>query len=203
MNFYAIGIAGGTGSGKTTLANALAREFAVVRDVVVIGQDSYYHDHSELDMTERSFINYDHPDALELELLACQVDELRTGRAIDVPSYNFQTHCRELETTRVEPVSLAIVEGILIFQHAPTRNVLDLKVFVDTPKALRKERRIRRDTEERGRTESAVERQFDASAQPMHEIFVEPSKHHADVIVSGRDPIDTVVREVLSHCLNI
>ena len=181
----------------------MAREFSVVRDVAVIGQDSYYHDHSELDMTERAFINYDHPDALELELLACHVDELRTGRGIDMPLYDFQTHCRGPETERVEPVSLVLVEGILIFQHAPTRNVLDLKVFVDAPTALRKERRIRRDTEERGRTESAVQRQFDTSAQPMHEIFVEPSKHHADVIVSGRDPIDTVVREVLSHCLDI
>ncbi|MEE2887895.1 MAG: uridine kinase [Planctomycetota bacterium] len=203
MNFLSIGIAGGTGSGKTTLAESLARAIGVDQDVVLIAQDSYYHDQSDLEMVDRASINYDHPDALELDLLTHHLEELRIGQGVEMPCYSFRTHCRKPNTQSIAPVSVAIVEGILIFQHAPTRNALDLKVFVDAPVETRMERRIRRDIEDRGRIESAARRQFEKTAQPMHEIFVEPSRHHADLIVSGLSPIESMVNEVLGLYLDM
>jgi len=203
MNFLSIGIAGGTGSGKTTLAESLARAISVDQDVVLIAQDSYYHDQSAIEMVDRASINYDHPDALELDLLTHHLEELRIGQGVEMPCYNFQTHCRKPNTQSVAPVPVAIVEGILIFQHAPTRNALDLKVFVDAPVETRMERRIRRDVEDRGRIESTARRQFEKTAQPMHEIFVEPSRHHADLIVSGLSPIESMVNEVLGLYLDM
>lgn len=197
MNFFAIGIAGGTGSGKTTLAEELSR--VIQRPLVLISQDSYYRDQSGIEMAERLQVNYDHPDALEFDLLAHHLEELRAGRGIEMPCYDFETHCRKPDLQRVEPVAVVIVEGILIFHHPPTRNALDLKVFIDTPEETRLERRIRRDVETRGRVESTVREQFEAIAQPMHERFVEPSRQHADLVVSGRDPEQTLVDEVLRN----
>jgi uridine kinase len=185
-----IGIAGGTGSGKTTIAAKLAA--AIPRErCVVIDHDAYYRDQSPLPPHERDLVNYDHPAALESTLLARHLAELRAGRAIEVPIYDYATHTRRRETRRVEPAPLVIVEGILVFVEAAVREQLDIKLFVDTDADIRLMRRIRRDLEQRGRTFQSVRDQYYATVRPMHLEFVEPSKRWADVIIpeGGRNAI--------------
>jgi uridine kinase len=182
MTPFVIGIAGGSGSGKTTIARTLAERHGPDH-VVLIEQDCYYRDQSSLAFEERLLVNYDHPDALELPLLRHHVDELVAGRAIDKPRYDFERHVRVAESDRVAPRPIIIVEGILVLADGPLRERMSLRVFVDTDPDIRVIRRIRRDLEDRGRTFDQVRRQYYDTVRPMHQAFVEPSKRHADVII--------------------
>jgi uridine kinase len=177
-----IGISGGTGSGKTTVANKIL-ENVEASEVVFIQQDSYYRNLQDLPLDYRQVANFDHPDALDNELLVNHVRKLRAGEAIELPIYNFKTHSRLHETRRVEPKPIVIVEGILIFTDPRLLEQMDIKVFVDTPDDIRFIRRLRRDIAERGRTVESVIEQYIATVRPMHMQFVEPSKRHADVII--------------------
>ncbi len=177
-----VGIAGGTGSGKTTVANKLAAAMPAGR-CVIVDHDSYYRDQSHLAFEERTQVNYDHPASLESALLAEHLSALRAGRAVDVPIYDFTTHCRRRETRRVEPAPVIIVEGILVFVDAALRDQMDIKIFVDTDPDIRLMRRIRRDLEQRGRSFQSVRDQYYATVRPMHIEHVEPTKRWADLIV--------------------
>lgn len=177
-----IGIAGGTGSGKTTVAAKLA-ESLPAGSCATIDHDSYYKDRSHLSAEERRQINYDHPDALDSELLADQLRQLRSGEAVDIPVYDFVNHTRRVETRRVEPAPVIIVEGILVFVEERVRQQLDIKIFVDTDADIRVFRRVRRDLEKRGRSFDSVRRQYYQTVRPMHLQFVEPSKRWADLII--------------------
>jgi uridine kinase len=177
-----IGIAGGTGSGKTTVARAIVRRVGEDR-IEWISHDSYYRDYGSLSPEERHRINFDHPDSLETELLARDLDRLRAGETIEVPVYDFASHSRTRETQIVEPKRVVIVEGILVLGEPELRKRIDIKLFVDTPGDIRFIRRLLRDTETRGRTLDAVVRQYLTTVRPMHEEFVEPSKRYADLII--------------------
>ncbi|MEZ4271105.1 MAG: uridine kinase [Myxococcota bacterium] len=177
-----LGVAGGTGSGKTTIAHKIA-EGLPQDSVVVIDHDSYYRDHPDLSLEERQLLNYDHPDALDNSLLIEHLDELRQGRAIDMPVYDFVSHCRSPRTRRVEPTPVVVVEGILVFVDPEMRKRLDVKIFVDTDADIRVIRRIRRDMQSRGRSFSHVREQYYRTVRPMHLQFVEPSKRWADIII--------------------
>ncbi len=177
-----IGIAGGTGSGKTTVANKLAAAIPDGR-CRLIQHDAYYRDRSHLTPKERESINYDHPEALESELLAAHLQRLRNGEAVEIPIYDYVSHTRRVETNRIEPVPVIIVEGILIFVETTLRDQLDIKLFVDTDADIRLLRRIQRDLEERGRTFQSVHEQYFSSVRPMHRQYVEPSKQWADLII--------------------
>ena len=177
-----VGIAGGTGSGKTTVANKLAAALPAGR-CVTLDHDAYYRDQGHLPMSERVSINYDHPSSLETELLVAHLRDLREGRVVDVPAYDFANHTRRAETRRVGPAPVIIVEGILVFTDAALREQMDVKIFVDTDPDIRLMRRIRRDLEQRGRTFQSVRDQYYATVRPMHIEHVEPSKRWADLIV--------------------
>jgi uridine kinase len=177
-----IGICGGTGSGKTTVANRIL-ESVSASEVVFIQQDSYYRNITDLPLDYRHIANFDHPDALDNDLLVNHVRRLKSGEAVDLPLYDFRTHTRMNETRHVEPKPIVIVEGILIFADPRLLEQMDIKVFVDTPDDVRFIRRLRRDLAERGRTVESVIEQYIATVRPMHMQFVEPSKRHADVII--------------------
>ncbi len=177
-----IGICGGTGSGKTTVANRIL-ESVSASEVVFIQQDSYYRNITDLPLDYRHIANFDHPDALDNDLLVNHVRRLKSGEAVDLPLYDFKTHTRMNETRHVEPKPIVIVEGILIFADPRLLEQMDIKVFVDTPDDIRFIRRLRRDLAERGRTVESVIEQYVATVRPMHMQFVEPSKRHADVII--------------------
>ena len=179
-----VGLAGGSGAGKSSLARELARALGPER-VLVLTCDSYYRDRPELDAAARAAQNFDHPDALETELLAAQLDALRAGRAVDVPSYDFALHRRRAETRRTEPRELVVVDGLLVLCDAALRARFDLRVFVAAPEPLRLERRLARDVAERGRSPESVRAQLAATVQPMHAAFVEPSRAHADLVVAN------------------
>ena len=177
-----IGISGGTGSGKTTVANRIL-ESVSASEVVFIQQDSYYRNLEDLPLDYRQIANFDHPDALDNDLLIDHIRKLRAGEAIELPLYDFRTNSRLNETRRVEPKPIVIVEGILIFADARLLEQMDIKVFVDTPDDIRFIRRLRRDVAERGRTVESVIEQYLVTVRPMHMQFVEPSKRQADVII--------------------
>lgn len=177
-----IGIAGGTGSGKSTVARKIA-DGLPADSVAVIDHDSYYRDRSDLPFEARARLNYDHPDALDNELLVGHLEALRGGSAVDVPIYDFKSHARLAERRRVDPPRILIVEGILVFVEERVRALLDVKIFVDTDADIRVFRRIRRDLEQRGRSFQQVREQYYATVRPMHLQFVEPSKRWADLIV--------------------
>ncbi len=177
-----VGIAGGTGSGKTTVAEKLAAAMPQGR-CVTIEHDAYYRDQGHLTPDERATINYDHPSALESSLLAEHLRTLRRGEPVEVPIYDFATHTRRADTRRVSPAPVIIVEGILVFCEASLREQMDVKIFVDTDPDIRLMRRIRRDLEVRGRTFSSVRDQYYATVRPMHIEYVEPTKRWADLIV--------------------
>jgi len=189
IDMLIVGIAGGTGSGKTTFAEAL--QGAMGDNCVIISQDSYYVANTELSFSERLQINYDHPNALEDELLIEHLRSLRGGASIQVPVYDFETYCRTPHRITVEPRSIVIVEGILVLVNPLLREMFDLKVFVDTDSDVRVLRRLIRDVLERGRTLESVHSQYLKTVKPMHEAFVEPSKKHADLIVpeGGRNQV--------------
>ena len=176
-----IGIAGGTGSGKTTLMNNIIEKFS--ENVTVLSHDNYYRRHDELTYEERCKLNYDEPAALETDLMARHLDKLRQGEAIDCPVYDFTQHNRSDETVRIVPRKVIIVEGILIFENRELRDLMDVRIFVDTDADVRLCRRILRDVSRRGRSLESVLSQYQTTVKPMHEMYVEPSKKFANLIV--------------------
>ena len=180
-NILVIGIAGGTGSGKTTLMKRLVERFGDV--VTVISHDNYYKRHDELSYEERCAINYDEPAAFDTSLMVYHLSELRQGRAIDCPVYDFTVHNRSDEILRIVPKQVIIVEGILIFADESLRQLMDIRLFVDTDADIRLCRRIKRDVNKRGRTLESVLEQYQTTVKPMHEMYVEPSKKYADIVV--------------------
>jgi uridine kinase len=177
-----IGICGGTGSGKTTVAQRILENVTRER-VAYLQHDSYYRSLGEMPLEQRHQINFDHPDALDNELFLSHVQTLRAGQPIGMPVYDFATHERRQETVQVEPCPILLLEGILIFVDPALRQLMDLRIFVDTADDLRFIRRLQRDVTERGRSVDLVIRQYLETVRPMHEQFVEPSKRYADVII--------------------
>ena len=196
-----IGIAGGTGSGKTTLMKNLIARFGDV--VTVLSHDNYYRRHDELTYEERSALNYDEPAAMETELMVRHLDALRHWQEIDCPVYDFSVHNRSDETIRVVPRKVIIVEGILIFADEALRDLMDIKIFVDTDADVRLCRRIKRDVNKRGRTLESVLTQYQTTVKPMHEKYVEPSKKYADLVVpeGGKNfvALDMIIGRIQRH----
>jgi len=184
-----VGVAGGSGSGKTTVARAIHEPLGV--DAVLLDADSYYCDLSHLEFNERKAVNYDHPDAFDVPLLVQQLDQLARGHAVDKPTYDYALHTRAQARMRVEPREVILVDGILLFADARLRSLFDIKVFVDVAEDIRFIRRLRRDIQERGRSLDSVIEQYLSTVRPMHLEFVEPSKRYADVILpeGGRNQI--------------
>jgi len=185
-----IGVAGGTGSGKTTVANSIVERIGAGR-IASLQHDSYYFDLAGWQEGDLLHHNFDHPDALESQLLAHHIRELKAGRSVEVPVYDFTRHVRTKQTRRIEPTGAVLVEGILIFCEAALRGLFDIKIFVDTDADLRFIRRLRRDIAERGRSVESVVHQYLESVRPMHLEFVEPSKRWADIIIpeGGFNPV--------------
>ena len=181
MRNILIGVAGGTGSGKTTVTRAVKEQFGS-EEVVLIEQDFYYKA-SELPFEERARINYDHPEAFDTDLLAEHVRRLIDGEAVEKPIYDFVNHQRRRDSVRVEPAHVIILEGILVLENARLRELMDIKIFVDTEADVRIIRRLKRDMKERGRTLDAVIDQYMTTVRPMHLQFCEPSKRYADLII--------------------
>ena len=180
-NILVIGIAGGTGSGKTTLMNNLISRFEGM--VTVISHDNYYKRHDDMTYEERSQLNYDEPAAFDTSLMVYHLEELRRGHAIECPVYDFTIHNRSEQTIHIVPKKVIIVEGILIFAEPELRERLDIKLFVDTDADVRILRRIVRDVRDRGRDLESIVTQYLTTVKPMHEMFVEPSKRYADIII--------------------
>lgn len=177
-----IGIAGGSGSGKTTVAQEILQRVGPDR-IAYIQHDSYYKDLTGLPPAQRAEVNFDHPNSLETELLTSHIEQLRAGKAIEVPIYDFSNHSRTDKSFSVNPRGVIVVEGILIFADAALRALFDVKIFVDTDADIRLIRRLQRDITERGRTAESVIKQYQSTVRPMHLEFVEPSKRYADVII--------------------
>ena len=177
-----IGVAGGSGSGKTTVVRRIV-ESVGQDEVSVLEHDRYYRDRLDLRLEERASLNYDHPDSLETDLMVAHVEALRAGQAVEIPVYDFTRYARQNATERIEPRSALIVEGILIYTDAALRDLMDIKVFVDTDDDTRFIRRLQRDVAERGRTMDSVIEQYLNTVKPMHLEFVEPSKRYADIII--------------------
>ena len=200
-NILVIGIAGGTGSGKTTLMKNLIDKYG--KDITVLSHDNYYKRHDEMTYEERCQLNYDEPAALETDLMARHLDKLRQGQAIDCPVYDFTVHNRSAETIRIEPRKVIIVEGILIFEDQPLRELMDIRIFVDTDADVRLCRRIKRDVNKRGRTLESVLTQYQQTVKPMHEKYVEPSKKFADIVVpeGGKNlvALDMIMGRIQRH----
>ena len=198
-----IGIAGGTGSGKTTVVNQILHELPV-EEVTVISQDSYYNKNVGLTYEERCNINFDHPRAIDFELLIKQLKQLKKGKVIEQPIYSFVTHNRSSDTILTHPRKVVIVEGILIFTDKELRDLMDIKVFVHADSDERLIRRVRRDINERGRDLTEVLQRYQDTLKPMHQEFIEPTKNFADIIIPN-DKYNTVaidiVRTVISERL--
>ena len=177
-----IGLAGGTGSGKTTVANAILKKVGAER-ISVVPHDAYYRNLTQLPRAQRDIVNFDHPDSLDTDLLIQHIRQLKSGLPIELPVYDFTIHTRTPDTRRIEPRPVIIVEGILIFAELPLRELFDVKIYVDTDADLRFIRRLQRDVAERGRTPDSVVHQYLSTVRPMHLEFVEPSKRYADVII--------------------
>ena len=177
-----VGVAGGTGSGKTTIAKAIYEQLGP-ENVAYIPHDAYYYDLSHLPPEERAKRNFDHPDSLETSLLIEHIKKLKQGEAVDIPVYDFATHTRRPETRHIEPRPIIVIEGILVFVEPALRDLMDIKIFVDTDADIRFIRRLVRDIQERGRTMESVIRQYLETVRVMHLEFVEPSKRYADIII--------------------
>lgn len=177
-----IGVAGGTGSGKTTVTRQILNRVGEQR-IAYIPHDAYYRDLAHLPQNLRARVNFDHPDSLETDLLVKHLKQWRSGHAIEVPVYDFTTHSRTAHTTRVDPQSVALVDGILVFAEPELRALFDVKLYIDADADIRFIRRLRRDVAERGRTTESVIEQYLSTVRPMHLEFVEPSKRYADVII--------------------
>ena len=193
-----IGIAGGSGSGKTTLMNRIVERFE--DNITVLSHDSYYKRHDDMTYEERCQLNYDEPNALETELMVQHLDQLRSGQAIDCPVYDFTVHNRSDAVQRIEPRSVIIVEGILIFQNKQLRDLMDIRIFVDTDADIRLCRRVKRDVNKRGRSLESVLSQYQETVKPMYEKYVEPSKKYAHILVpeGGKNAValDLVVNPI-------
>lgn len=176
-----IGIAGGTGYGKTTLVERLREQFG--DDISVLAHDSYYKAHHDLPLEERRLLNYDHPSSFDTDRMIADLEQLRAGRAIERPVYDYTIHDRTEETVTVPPNKVILVDGILVFEDPGLRDLMDIKIFVDTDADVRILRRILRDVKERGRSLDSVVEQYLSTVKPMHEQFIEPSKRYADIIV--------------------
>ena len=192
------GVAGSTASGKTTVARRILDQVGAHR-VAYLPHDAYYRDMSHLPLEQRAQQNYDHPDALESDLLARHIRELRQGRPVPLPVYDFATYTRRPETVTVEPASVILVDGILIFAEPELRGLMDIKVFVDTDADIRLIRRIQRDTRERGRTLSSVVFQYLDTVHPMDLEFVQPSRRYADIIIPGGGQNRVAIEMVVSR----
>lgn len=177
-----IAIAGGTGSGKTTISNLIIERVGR-KNIAVLSHDAYYRDRVDLPLKKRAKLNYDHPDSLETELLVQHIKSLKEGKVAEMPVYDFTTHSRKKETITVEPQPVILVDGILLFVEKKLRKLFDVKIFVDTDPDIRFIRRLQRDIRERGRTQESVIKQYQKTVRPMHLEFVEPSKRYADVII--------------------
>ena len=180
-NILVIGIAGGSGSGKTTLMNNIVSRFS--EDITVLSHDSYYKRHDDMTYEERCQLNYDEPAALETELMVKHLDLLRQGQAIDCPEYDFTVHNRSDKVKHIEPSRIIIVEGILIFEDEALRDLMDIRIFVDTDADIRLCRRVKRDVNKRGRSLESVLQQYQQTVKPMYEKYVEPSKKYAHILV--------------------
>ena len=200
-NILVIGIAGGSGSGKTTLMNNIVSRFE--DNITVLSHDSYYRRHDDMTYEERCQLNYDEPAALETDLMVRHLDQLRQGIAIDCPVYDFTVHNRSDEVVRIEPRKVIIVEGILIFEKPELRDLMDIRIFVDTDADIRRCRRVKRDVNKRGRTLESVLTQYQQTVKPMYEKFVEPSKKYAHLLVpeGGKNAValDLVVNLIEKH----
>lgn len=201
MDVLVIGIAGGTGSGKTTLMKSLMGQFG--EEITVLSHDNYYRAHNDLPYEERCKLNYDHPAAFDTDLMIEHIRQLKAGQAVLCPTYDYTVHNRSKETMEVFPTKVIIVEGILIFQNKALRDLMDIKIFVDTDADVRILRRITRDVKERGRSLDSVVSQYLTTVKPMHEQFVEPSKRSADIIVleGGHNVValDMIIQRVKNH----
>ena len=186
---FIIGIAGGTGSGKTTLADNIVKHFG--KNITLLCHDDYYKAHDDLPYSKREKLNYDHPDAFDSELLISHLEALRRGESIECPIYDYTIHNRSDRTKTIHPTPVILLEGILIFDSAELRSLFDMKIFVDTDADVRILRRIVRDVRHRERTLESVISQYLTTVKPMHEAFVEPSKKYADIIVpeGGDNPV--------------
>ncbi|SFB69961.1 uridine kinase [Kaistella jeonii] len=199
-NMLVIGIAGGTGSGKTTVVNKILQQLNV-EGVNVLSQDNYYHDNQHLTLSEREVLNYDHPKSIDFDLLIKHVKALKNGEPIEQPIYSFVTHSRSGDFVSIEPKSVLIVEGILVLTNSELLKEYDLKVFVHADSDERLIRRIRRDTQERGRDLQEVLHRYQTTLKPMHQEFIEPSKNEADLIVPNMKQ-NTVAIDFLSTVIN-
>ncbi len=201
MKTMVIGVAGGTGSGKTTITKHIVKEMG--DDVSVIYHDNYYRKHDELTYEERSQLNYDHPDSFDTELFVSHIKKLKAGEAVESPIYDYTIHNRSKDTVTINPAKVLIVEGILIFQNKDILDNLDVKIFVDTDADVRIIRRILRDVKSRGRTLESVTTQDLTTVKPMHEQFVEPSKRNADIVVpeGGHNVValEMIMERIKSH----
>ncbi|MBB68982.1 MAG: uridine kinase [Flavobacteriaceae bacterium] len=181
-----IGVFGGTGSGKTTIVNQIVSDFNA-SDIQVISQDAYYKDNSNITYDARCLLNFDHPEAIDFELLYQHLSALKNGETIEQPVYNFKTHNRTDKTLEISPKKILILEGILIMNYPKLRSLLDLKVFIDTNSDMRMERRVNRDISERGRTPKEVMDRYINTLKPMHDQFIEPMKIHADMVIENHE----------------
>lgn len=193
-----IGICGGTGSGKTTIARAIV-DTVGADSVVLVEQDSYYRNLADMPLDERHQANFDHPDSIDSEMLVNHIKRLKQGQAVEMPLYDFVTHTRSDQIHIIEPKPVVIVEGILIFAQPRVLDLLDIRIFVDTPDDVRLIRRLRRDFEERGRTFERTLDQYERTIRPMHFEFVEPSKRHADIIIPEGSQTGITVELMCSH----
>ena len=180
-----IGIYGGTGSGKTTIVNMIASHFSS-NDIEIISQDSYYKDNSDISYEDRCKLNFDHPDAIDFNLLHKHLKNLRKGETVEQPIYDFKIHNRLKKTIQIKPKKILILEGILIMCHAEIRSIFDLKIFINANSKTRMERRIKRDIAERGRTRDEVLKRYIETLKPMHEKFIEPTKIYANYIIENQ-----------------
>lgn len=180
-----IGIYGGTGSGKTTIVNMIASHFSS-NDIEIISQDSYYKDNSDISYEDRCKLNFDHPDAIDFNLLHKHLKNLRKGETVEQPIYDFKIHNRLKKTIQIKPKKILILEGILIMCHAEIRSIFDLKIFINANSKTRMERRIKRDITERGRSRDEVLKRYIETLKPMHEKFIEPTKIYANYIIENQ-----------------
>lgn len=189
-----VGICGGSGSGKTTIARLVAAELGAAQ----LAFDTYYRDQSHLTPDERAKVNYDHPDSLDVDLFAAHLDELSSGQSIDAPTYDFSTHSRTNETQRIDPGDVVVIEGILLLAFPQIATRLDLRVYRDCPENVRFARRLRRDMVERGRTELSVYQQFEATVKPMHDEYVEPCRGTADIVTEFDEELHAAADRVIA-----